>query len=378
MGGERDGGHGLARAHAPKAPCCQIHTRFSEFLLIVRKQCAGKLGGISVIVNSARDHKFIWPQASSGFNWTSGKRLTLAVLGILPTLSGCATFSFAPPNVNTSQHVETAGNRICAFNPRVGERVNDPNDLLSTFRLIDNYSLAYRCAVSQASNGRQAFQIPSFLSALVGVAAGAFNGSRDLAVGAGIAASTSNSANGYWAPQEKAGVLDSAFDAVLCIRTEAVGIRFFESRDVPAAVAAGSEIEVPVEWRYHAMISAALFQVDRIVASRLRSQGKFDAAGLVAEIEALTKKIDDAEKAKNPGEATQTVTPPVPDDPPDDKKPAPPGIEDDDGDGPNRPVGNPVAGTQAQGNPVVKIGYYRIDLDLLQPKIQTCVVRAKL
>lgn len=306
------------------------------------------------------------------------KRHALIVLGLLPALSSCATFSFAPPNVNTSQHVETSGDKICVLNPKPGESVNDPNDLLSTFRLIDNYSLAYRCAVSQASNGRQVFQIPSFLSALVGVAAGAFNGSRDLAVSAGIAAGTFNSANGYWAPQEKAGILDSALDAVLCIRTEAVGIRFFESREEPAGVTAGSEIEVPVEWRYHAMISAALFQVDRIAASRLRTQGKFDAAGLVAEIESLKKKIDDAEAAKNPGEATQTVTPPVPEETPDGTETTPPGIEDDDRDGPNRPVGEPTAGTQAQGSSVVKSGFYRIDLDLLQPKIQTCVVRAKL
>ncbi|MGH6787692.1 MAG: hypothetical protein ACREBO_12760 [Novosphingobium sp.] len=248
------------------------------------------------------------------------------------------------------------------------DRADNHDSVESPLFLIDNYILAYGCALAEASNGRQLFQIPSHLAALTGVIGGAFGGGRDLALASGIAASTFNSGNAYWAPQDKAVIIDSAYDAILCIRTEAVGIDFIETRDAPAEVVSGDAVELKPQWRYFGLISAALRQVDRIAATRLRASGKFDPAGLVAEIEALNKKIEEAEAAKKEGEAPAADPSPSPSPSPTPSG-APPGMGAgaDNGGGTNSAVDEP-AGT----------GSYRLELGVLQPKIQRCVVRAKL
>jgi hypothetical protein len=295
-------------------------------------------------------------------------------LGAVVLLSGCASLSFAPPSVNLATRVTTTQSGSCTAAMPTQTRVDNHNSVESALFLIDNYMQAYGCALATTSNGRQMFQIPSHLAALLGVAGAAFGGSPDLALGSGIAASTFNSANGYWAPQEKASVIDSAYDAILCIRTESVGIPFIDTTiDAPAAVSdgVGGTVSINPNWRYFGMISAALRQVDRITASRLRSIGKFDPAGLVAEIEALDKKIKDAELAK---QAAADAAPPTPVAPATEGA-TPPGINDgqDDGGGTNRaPSGAGTAGASADSI------MYSLDLDLLQPKVQRCVVRAKL
>lgn len=297
------------------------------------------------------------------------RKTMLASLAIL-TLSGCATFSFAPPPVNLEKRVTSSNSTSCTT-VSTEDAVNDHNSVESTLYLIDNYVQAYGCAMATTSNGRQMFQIPSHLAALLGVAGAAFGGGRDLALGSGIAAATFNSGNGYWAPQDKAVVIDSAYDAVLCIRTEAVGIDFIDAtKSAPQAIRdgnGGNAVSIDARWRYFGLISAALRQVDRIAASRLRSIGKFDPAGLVAEIEALNKQVDAAQKAKDAG--TGDSAPAASPSPAATDSPAGIAAADDDGGGQNHAKGQKVK---------LDTNQYPLDLALLQPKIQRCVVRAKM
>ena len=305
------------------------------------------------------------------------RRTLLLSLMFTPLLTGCATFSFAPPSVNLEKRVSAASSTSCTATPG-SELVNDHNSVEGTLFLIDNYAQAYGCALATTSNGRQLFQIPSHLAALVGVGGAAFGGGKDLALSAGIAASAFNSGNAYWAPQDKAVVIDSAYDAILCIRAEAVGMPFIETRDgKPAEIeeAGGKTISIDARWRFYGLISAALRQVDRLAASRLRSIGKFDPAGLVAEIEALNKKIAEAEKDRGTDNPAPNPTP----SPSPSPSPTPSPAASDNPGGPPQVTDGETGGNGA-AKPRARAGtdHYPLDLELLAPKIQRCVVRAKM
>lgn len=282
------------------------------------------------------------------------------------------------------------------------ESVSDRDSIRSAVMLIDNYVVSYGCALSEASNGRQYFQLPSYLAALVGVAGGAFGGGRDLAVASGIAASTANSANGYWDPQTKAGILDHSLDAILCIKNEAVGNAFVDTTLDPNKMWAfqnvvGPKITLPVEWRYFALVSTALAQVDRITGDRLRGVGKYDPAGLIAEIEALNEKIEEAEADPSPETATDTPADGTQvdeneDSPADDElEDAADRVEDDAGpadDDSEQTTAPGQTGEAAARTKELKAwfarlqeqsqGTFELDLDVIAPKLSRCVLRAKL
>lgn len=342
-------------------------------------------------------------------------------------LHGCAAVNFAAPSVDLSRPLAMQGKDACIIGSnetRSSNKTLDDSRLMQkSFWLIDNFVLTYRCAINEAANGRQVFQIPSYLMALVGVASPFIGGGESTAVAAGIAASTYNSANAYYAPQAKADILDSALDAILCVQNEAVGVKFFETRDAPEKLLVpGSEVEVSAERRYFNMVTSALFQIERIAGSRLRSTGKFDPAGLVAEIEQINKKLSDA---KADGSDESTTTPQVVGEEDNsvgtgaadgggaaDGAGTADGVgaadgaggdaadvsgSDDDGEGTNGPAvpGQPAAaGTPAPQKSVAplrkpakaktparsdsKIGYFKIKIDELQPKLEICTVRAKI
>jgi len=298
-------------------------------------------------------------------------------------LSGCATTRFSTPPVNVSQQVRPNGSKRCDLVP-VANSSFDPEKLNSSFMLVDNYAASYSCALTQASDGRQWFQIPSHLAAVAGIGAAAFGASKDTALAIGIASALFNSGNAYWAPQEKSDVLDHALDAILCIKLESVGLPFIDTAAGPAALTGGGDgntVGITAERRYYILISGALAQIDRIAGDRLRATGKFDPAGVVAEIEALNTKIKDAEDAKKAGKANEQATKPgdsvtVTPAPavPSPAVPAPAAL--DDGNGTNGPA--VPAQPQGKATVVAGTGVYLINIDLLQPKMQRCVVRAKL
>lgn len=264
------------------------------------------------------------------------------MLGVLT--SGCSTTSFAPPVVDLSHQTRVVSerNRPCAAQIVTGPDIMPDAD--GARALIENFIYVYRCRAHDAANGRQAFELPQLLVAAGGAIAAAYGAGADAAIGTGGAAALLGAAKGYYNPQQKAAIYDHALDALLCIKTESVGVAAF---NVPVGITEGppSSITVSAERRYYDMVTAALFSVERILSQRLSTAGTFDPAGLISEIEAVGKKVD-AAKAKKDAEAAAMLT----------------------------PEGRRLAALRAGAGGKD----YELDLEVIQPKLQQCVLRAKL
>ena len=219
--------------------------------------------------------------------------------------------------------------------------------------LINNFILLYRCRAHSAANGRQIFEIPAFLAAVGTITATAFGAGPDVSIAGGSAVSILNGGKNYYNPKDKSDIFDSALDALICIKMEAVGIDGFaikkvqeETRKQTAAFAPAGHIpgiEVGPETQYFDLISSSLLSVERILAQRLSAVGIFDPAGVVAEIKQLS---DEIEEAKSPVAVT-------------------------DAQNKAQPFGLSVAETANAARTLVEI-------NALRPKLQSCVVRAKL
>ena len=152
---------------------------------------------------------------------------------VLLLLQGCATASFAPPDVERSSRLLRVPSATCIsekdkFN-NADVRIN--SDVIGALDLIQNFELTYRCAADEAANGRQVFEVPSFLATAAGLAGASFGLSADQILVTGVSAAVLNGGKSYYAPREKVGVLHSAIGAVNCIRTESVGISYFRTRE---------------------------------------------------------------------------------------------------------------------------------------------------
>ncbi|HEX2764427.1 MAG TPA: hypothetical protein VHM92_11395 [Allosphingosinicella sp.] len=217
-------------------------------------------------------------------------------------LSACASLSFAPPGVSVKQ-VDTgrraSGDCVASVG---GDTIG--RGVANAQKLIDNFIDAYRCARSSAANGRQIFEVPSFLALVGGATAAALGAGRDVAILTGAANSALTGGKAYYVPQEKADIFDHALDALLCIKTQSVGVDAFtigkkaEKQRAEAAAAEtsgdGGSVNIPYDEQYYVMIEAALLSVERVLAQQLSESGKFDPAGIVAQIEKLSKEAADA------------------------------------------------------------------------------------
>lgn len=147
-------------------------------------------------------------------------------------LSACATTSFAPPEVQPHRVIDKGRMFSCNQLNTPGEKVID-RDVLGSIDLIDNFVRAYRCASHEAADGRQVFEIPSMLGLIAAGVGPAFGLSADGALAAATGAAVYGRANSYYAPKEKAKVIDTALDAVLCVKAATLGFDFFDTHDVP-------------------------------------------------------------------------------------------------------------------------------------------------
>jgi hypothetical protein len=254
----------------------------------------------------------------------------LHILWAIP-LAGCATTSFAPPAVNIYQKTairqDNKARTTCTYtvspeagNPRKtlvvggvpvpagasGAQAITP-DLEGARALIDNFVFAYRCRMGGAANGRQIFDVPAYLAATGAVVATAFGAGTDATLAAGAVGAILGGGKGYYAPKDKAAVYNGALGALLCIKTESVGIRAFNIEAAPKPKSdsesggGGGEtpkVTIPPEKQYFDMVTAALLSVERILADRLSNIGKYDPAGVVAEVTTLNDQIKAAEKAR--------------------------------------------------------------------------------
>ena len=328
----------------------------------------------------------------------------------LAASSGCATTSFAPPIVKmdremTFTRAQTSFNAVCTPN------FNDPNaqiirrDTDGALLLINNFILTYRCQADRAAEGRQYFEVPGFLSTIGGATAAAFGAPAGVAIGTGAASAALNQGKGYYAPKDKAVVLNDGLDALLCIQNEAVGIDPYtlktlsaaqeatgagstpppqqptltgtEGTAAPAAAeAGGSEVYVSSQRQYFEMVRTALFAVERVVAQRLSNAGTpFDASGVIAELEKLNKeeaeKKDEAPDAATAGKDAKAAAAPETT------------VRTAGTNGEVVTVASPVTPQAARALGKLEaasneqVGRTVIKLSVLQPKLDKCVLRAK-
>ncbi|MCW3835929.1 hypothetical protein ACFQ1E_07750 [Sphingomonas canadensis] len=289
-------------------------------------------------------------------------------------LAGCQTFSFAPPPVNLST---AAVVEKCPGAAKAAVAL-DARTIDGAARLIDNFVLAYRCAQVQATDGRRIFEVPSFLALATAAMAGPLgigdNSATIIAGGAAVA----GGANRYFAPKEKAGILNAALDALLCIKMESVGAHYFDrTAQLPGADGGGAKglwralgidapasVSVPAERQYFEMVLAALLTVERVLATRLSDSGKYDAAGVTDELKKLFKQEEVAagetraagEEVKNAGKNLDAQL-----------------LSNLDTD-----AGRAKAALALQLLQQREKRFVTIQLDELQAKLQQCVVRAKM
>tara|TARA_R100001244_G_scaffold47550_2_gene42252 strand:+ start:2495 stop:3361 length:867 start_codon:yes stop_codon:yes gene_type:complete len=275
-------------------------------------------------------------------------------------LGGCATTSFAPPSVNLTNVMETRGsNRSIGQSCKSFEKLADSKPVPieesvdGARSLINNFILLYRCRAHSAANGRQIFEIPSFLTAVGTITATAFGAGPNVAIAGGSAASILNGSKNYYDPKGKADIFDSSLDALICIKMEAVGIDGFSIKKIQDEAEKNSlkfqtrknpvGVEVGPETQYFDLVSSSLLSVERILAQRLSAVGVFDPAGVVAEIKQLS---DDIEEANSPAAVA---------------------------DAQNK--AQPLALSMAEKATAART---LLEINALKPKLQSCVVRAKL
>jgi hypothetical protein len=268
-------------------------------------------------------------------------------------LSGCtSTYSFAPPQVNVSKSVAQDGQNGCNLKSS-SNSISTPS--LSSARLmIDNFVLSYRCAATQLADGKRDFEIPALLAGVGGAAAAALGTGRDVAIATGTTAALFSGGKGYFSPQDKARIVSGGLDALLCIKTEAVGITALDVGRVEAATMAKMNsfaalraapppsVNFSADRQYYELVTSALLSVENVMLQRLASIGTYAPDALISEINAVAKKLDEASDDGNKDDAMET------------------------------------AKTLADDMPTQKsIASTIIKLEELQPKLQACVIRAK-
>jgi hypothetical protein len=272
---------------------------------------------------------------------------TLALLLSASVLSACSTTDFSTPIVNMQYGLNAASSTVCAPSTSTTD-ISTPS-VDNARSLIQNFILIYRCRSREAANGRQLFQVPAFMATTGAAAAGALGGGSDYGIVGGVLNAVFNAGNSYYSPQQQATIYNSALDAFVCIQTEAVGVEAFlrpeDVADVATDEGGGGEgdpaVYTSAAVQYYDMIRAALFSVELVTARRLMTVGTFDPAGVVAEITALNREIEEGPDSESPNE---------------------PGVTDDEGGG--------GAGDDAET--------VRLEIEALRPKLQRCVVRAKI
>ena len=228
--------------------------------------------------------------------------------------------------------------------------------MIGAMDLINNFVLTYTCAENELADGRQIFEVPSFLATATGLIGASFGLSEGGVLAAGVGAAVTKSANGYYAPKQKAALVSTALRAVLCVKNESVGISAFrtsaesqggdttptpeeklnrllgslsnENRlvaqmeddgqraaamtallgDVRKANSALTEIltdpeaESPAvfidaERQYYEIVSGALYLIHSILGERMRDAGSADTTGIFKELKDLVAESEAADEA---------------------------------------------------------------------------------
>jgi hypothetical protein len=254
---------------------------------------------------------------------TSSRLCALLVVPVI--LQGCATYSFAPPRVETSR-IAAEGQKFntnCSISIERDKLGDFPNgkpikhDIDGASNLADNFLLAYRCAARQVANGRQHFEIPTLLTTLGGVTAAAFGAPAGVAIGTGAATAGLNSAKSYYAPRDKLPILAAAVDAITCVKNQSVATDAYGSTLITkaagltaagapiaagAAAGTGSSVAISAIDQYFTLIETALYLIENVAAQRLSSVGSYAPDALITEFKNIQKQQDDAKAAAEQGD----------------------------------------------------------------------------
>lgn len=164
------------------------------------------------------------------------RTVTIFLAGSALALSGCASTSFAPPEVSLSRQMGEQSAAENCLAPAGGGAI--AHDVPGALLLIDNFLGAYRCTLRVAADGRRGFQIPSFLALVGSTTAVALGGGADWAIAGGAANSVFTAGNDYFDPVEQTEILDDAIEALDCVQMEAVGVQAFVTAPEAADAAA--------------------------------------------------------------------------------------------------------------------------------------------
>ncbi|CAN5355756.1 hypothetical protein BH09PSE4_BH09PSE4_15790 [soil metagenome] len=318
----------------------------------------------------------------------TGRKAALAAGLMASTLAGCTTtYEFAPPLVDTAHPISSTSS-INARCTTSGSGTIERN-VEGALDLIRNFEASYHCAVRDVANGRRDFEIPSILAIIGGTAAAALGAPTSVAIGTGVAVSLMNTGKSYFAPKDKLPILQAAHNAILCIKDEAVGIPSPAFAVVDAAAAkdlndqslsdtagqaSGGSVAILATRQYFEMVESSLKKVDAIAGQRLSSVGSYNPDAIVSDLQAIAAKKDKpptaADLATTSAAADTIVTTAATDD------------ENDAMTLTGTPTAAEIA-AQAAAQAVMaarKQAVQELLLNLmeLQPKLQGCVVSAKL
>lgn len=234
--------------------------------------------------------------------------LALALFG-----SGCATYSFGPPEVNLNSPVSASKVGGCTLKLSATDTADlRVRSVENAQKLIDNFMFAYRCDALTLADGRQDFEVPALLALVGGATAAALGTGRDVAIATGSTASLYNAGKGYYAPQQKARILNAGWAAIICIKSAANGIKPIDlalpppdpakmsllqrpGESGPAAAARiGGSISIAFVNQYYEMVEAALIGTEHIMAERLSSVGSYAPDAILTELKGIAEKADAA------------------------------------------------------------------------------------
>lgn len=151
------------------------------------------------------------------------RALVAPFAGVL--LSGCAsTLSFSPPAVPIAYQGDRQGSQTCDQKNNATVTVVN-RDVAGAWTVIDTFAAAYACSRDAVANGRQAFDLPAFVSTTGAATAIALGATPVATIGliGTAASSTANAGKAYYDPQAKADMYASAVSALRCIRRVSVG-----------------------------------------------------------------------------------------------------------------------------------------------------------
>lgn len=319
------------------------------------------------------------------------------IAGVASTLGGCATASFAPPGVDRFNRMISPVAKSCAAVKNLASRTIE-RDVDGALDLMDNFELAYSCAQSDLANGRQYFEVPAFLLGIAGLVGPSLGLGPDGKLLAGTGAGVLGYGNNYYAPKAKAAVVNAAHRAVVCMQTESVGIAAFKNKPDPTTAAnlatlatevrslvaandrqlgiaaanpglyeqqlanqtrlttlltdiveqrveaaIAGEIKVSADVQYFQMIRGGLGTIHSVLDERLRNSGATDTKAVFDELKALAAKHKEAKDALD---KTQ-----------------------------------PKPGAQGMVGPEISVSPQQeltLKIDELRPRIETCVLQARL